>query len=396
MILLLALTGVCAAQQAFEDHLAQAEFFAHKGWFSDAWTELEAARALPGGADSFALQRLSAEVAWELLDIDGVLTAAARAEALAPDEDQRMALRELREGLERGFGFVEISGPHEGLSSRLQLEPQDPQLDPELKRFVQKLSVRLRDRQALPLRVGLPIGRYLVNGEAVTVTPGQASPLELPMRALGARGLAALQVARSELSLGVGQVLAGTIDPGSPTPVAGIGLTLPVGPVLLGFVLNGQVSSARAPGGGALGATASAEGGLRLGRELVLWGPLSLRPSLIYRLGTQSGLELDCQGWEGEDWSCSLASEPSTAGAAVQTTSLAHRPGLELALDWRQAGRTTAFGTGVRLVVDQGFGTLPAAGEASLSDGSLIRWTSAADPWTATRVQMLTALSFAF
>lgn len=396
MILLLALTGASSAQQGFEDHLAQAEFFAHKGWFVDAWAELQRASELPGGEESFALHRLSAEVAWELLDIEGLVAAAGRAEALAPDEDQRLGLRDLREGIERGFGFVEIRGPHEGLSSRLQLDPQDPQLDPELKRFVQKLSLRLRDRQPLPVRVGLPVGRYLVNGEEIVVLPGQTASVELPMRALGTRGLAALQVVRSELSLGVGQILAGTIDPGSPSPVVGLGLTVPLGPVLVGLVVSAQLSSARAPGGAALGLTPTAEAGLRVGRELVLWGPLSLRPSLLYRVGTQTGLELDCQGWESEDWRCTLAREASTAAAAVQTTSVAHRPGVELALDWRQAGRTTAIGTGVRLVVDQGFGSVPEQGEAALADGSLIRWTSAANPWTATRVQMLTSFSFAF
>lgn len=410
MILLLVTAGLALAQEQppepvpatvaahtqVDDHIAQAEFFARKGWYSDAWAELQAAAALPGGGESFALFRLASEVAWETQDIAGLLEAARRAEQLAPDDDQRLGLKELQEGIVRDFGFVELSGPHEGLSSRVQVEPLDPQLDPELKRFTTKLSTRLRERTALPTTFGLPVGRYRVNGEEVLVTAGQTAPLELPMRALGARGLAALQVARGELSIGVSQLVAGTLEPGGPSPVLGLALSLPVGPVIVGLVGGGAVEARPSPGGAAIAPSATVEGGLRVGRELVLWGPLSLRPSLVYRLGVQPGIALDCTGWEGEQWTCAVPTDTDSRRAAVQTTSLAHRPGAEVAIDWRPAGRTTAFGTGVRVLVDQGFGRLSADGEATLADGSLIRWTSSSDRWTATRIQMLTAISLAF
>lgn len=387
-----------AQARTAQDHLAQAELFVRRGWMEDADLELRAGLALPDGQQSHALHWLAAQVAWELLDAERAGKMAARAAALAQDDARREEATALAESYAAGFGVVEVGAPHEGMRSRLQIEAEDPIFDPEVKRYVNRLALARREQTALPVRLALPVGRWRINGEPVTVEPGSTTALPLPMRALGARGLAALQVTRVELGVGVGLLMGPWTAAMAPAPAAQVGLTQPIGPVLLGLFGGGRLDGYTAARGGGQGPLPTWELGLRLGHELVLAGPLSFRPSLQYRVGPVTGLPLACQ-LEGEQLACAAPSDPQDleqAPVALYASALAHRPGLELSVDYRSAGRTTAWGTGVKLVVDQALGRLPARGQAADPDGQIRSWSLPAQTFSATGLQMFATTSFAF
>ena len=396
----LALVPAALAQASAEDHLAQAQLFVRKRWFHDADDELRAGLALPAGQDSYALHWLAAQVAWELLDVERAMKMAQDAADLAPDEARCQAATALVDSYRTGFGFLDVRAPQPGVVSRLQVEPQGPIFDPELKRYVNRKSLELRGRTSLPVRFGLPIGPYLINGREVVVEAGQTVPINLNMRDLGQSGLAALQVSRLELAPGVG-MLAGTgVHNLRPAPLAQIGWTQPLGFVLVGLLFEGHLDGYQASHGHTVSGVPTWAVGLRLGHEFVLWGPLTLRTSLQYRVGYVPGLPLACDP-DGTSLSCVATDAPADLDAASQAifvTSLAHRPGIELSLDYREAGRTTAVGTGVKLVVDQAIGRLPTSGlaEPQLGAQPSVTWHAPAHTWTATGVQMLGTLSFAF
>ena len=197
---------------AVEHHINQAELFLKKDWYGDARRELEAAIAMEEGRASFTAYWLLAQVCYELLDAESAGRYARVAAGLATDPGQAAAARELAEALERVFGVLVVDGPYAGMASLLQLERTSTLLDPELKKFVDRVALAMRKRNALPIRIALPAGDYLVNGHPVTVSAGRDSRLVLPMSALGSRGFAALQVSRLELSTGTGLFLSDRVD----------------------------------------------------------------------------------------------------------------------------------------------------------------------------------------
>ena len=180
------------------------------------------------------------------------------------------------------------------------------------------------------------------------------------MRAIGSRGLAALQVTRLELAMG-GRALFGDAAAALlPEPMAQLSLTQPVGPVLLGVLA--EVCPTRyidAQNRIITGEPAWALGG-RLGRELYLAGAISIRPSILVRRSALSGLY-------------------SGAGHLQQSDSVTTALGGELSMEYREAGRTTALGTGIKLSADRAWGRL--------EDD---------EPYALTGLRMLTNLSLAF
>ncbi len=395
--LLLLLSEPAAAQEATSarHHVAQARQFVKNKWYADAAAEIEAALKAPNGADNFEAHWLGAQVYYELVDIDRAIPLAERAAGLAPNAEAREQAANYATFLRETFGTVVVRGPEAGTRSRLQIESASPLFDADLKRLVNKVALTLRDGAALPVRVSLPAGDYLVNGVPVNVTPGGTSPVKLELRQLGARGLAALQVTRLEIAGGT-SVLFGdrvaNLDTGGAFDLA---LTLPAGPVLIGLVGVWDVRSYRAAGSETVTDLGAYGGGVRVGRELALGGPLSVRPSVGARYGLVPGIALGCDEADGALTCVPDADDPDVA---LFATGRAITPFVELALEFREAGRTTALGVGVKVVAEQHVGTVPTPGDAALADtaSTTLPYTATPSTWTATGVRLLATLSLAF
>ena len=391
--LVLALVLVARAGE-YEVHKSQAEIYAKRGFYADARVELALAMDTPEGRNDPELAWTAAQVAWELQDVEGAIDMADRTARLAADEDVRENATAWADNLRETFGFLTIEGPYAGMTTPIQLDPRSTIFDPELKRYINKLGVRLRSSTDLPIRVGVPVGDYLINGEAATVTAGEESTVILPIRAMGSRGMAAVQVARLEIAAGVSAPFSDRADNMLPSPELEIGLTEPVGSVTAGIAVallaqayRTEGAVARSMGGGSIAA--------RVGKDLVLQGPVSLRPGLVARAGWMPGIPYLCDG-SGEAWACSPASEAPELSNTVYATARIVGIGGGVLLEYREAGRTTSLGTGVRLGVEQAWGTVPSQSEATLPDESTIAWTATDRAVEITSFRMLGQVAIVF
>ncbi len=395
--LLGALLAPALAQEApsARHHVAQARQFVKNKWYEDAAAELEKALAAPGGAESFEAHWLGAQVYYELVDVDRAVSLADRAATLAPNADAREQAANYASFLRQTFGAVEIRGPEAGMRSRLQIESASVIFDADLKRLVNKVALRARDGAALPARLSLPAGDYLVNGVPVTVPAGGTGTVKLEMRQLGARGLAALQVTRLEIAAGTSVLFGERVDNLDSGGAFELALTVPAGPVLLGAVGTWDLRSYRAAGSETVTDLSTWSGGVRVGRELALGGPLGVRPSIGVRYGLVPGIALGCQ-----ESASQLTCAPDDPAEEVRIYALgrAVTPFAELSLEYREAGRTTALGVGVKVVAEQHVGTIANPGEAVLHDAPDTTLPYVAEPatWTATGVRLLANLSLAF
>jgi hypothetical protein len=109
------------------------------------------------------------------------------------------------------------------------------------------------------------------------------------------------------------------------------------------------------------------------------------------------GLALDCTELSG-GWTCSPADPTQSATLRAYATGTAQLVGTELLIEYREAGRTTAVGTGVKLSVERGFGRTPPSSRVRILDesGSTLDIQTLDDAWQATSFHMLTHLAFAF
>ena len=370
-------------------HLAQARLFLRKGWVPDAAAELEMARATADGGADPAVWLLSAELELGRQNHKTALCFAEAAQRVAPPDSPLAAdAAALRRRLADGYGELLVTGPEAGLRTRMQLEPLDPLASAAERQEVDRQALAWRERTALPAAATLPIGRYAVNGVDVEVVAERQSLAALPLEATGARGLAALQVTRVELGAGVWLTGGGQLPALTPTLQAG--LTLPVGPLLVGVLGDALLPTRAAPAGVSSWVEVPAGGtvGLRLGADLVTALPLAIRPSLSLRAGSSPGITLSCT----EDARCS----PDGDGPIrVLTRGFGWMPGAELAVGHRRAGRSTALGLGARVGADLVRARAPAGGEAAL-DGARWAWTSDQAWITAPAFRLLGEASLAF
>lgn len=378
-------------------HLAQARQFAKNRWYADAAAEIEAALALPDGPTDWEVNWLGAQVYYELVEIERAIPLAKRAGDLAPSDAAREQADAFHAFLRDTFGWVEIEAPQRGMRSRLQVECTSLVLDADLKRLINKVSLTLRENTLLPTRVALPAGTYLVNGVEVTIAAGDTARVRLGMEQLGARGLAALQVTRLELSAGLGVLFGERVSNLTPGGAFELSLTQPVGPALVGLVGTYDLRSHRAGLGQQETSLWAMAGGLRVGYELVLGGPLAARPSLGARYGYVPGIGLVCD----EAGGALACVPPDDADHALELYAVgrAFTPFAELDVEYREAGRTTALGIGVKAVVEHHLGTVASPGDATLfdePDATPLPYTATPSTWSATGVRLLANVSLAF
>jgi hypothetical protein len=379
----------------YEVHKSQAELYAKRGFYADARAELALAMDTPEGQHDPELAWTAAQVAWELQDVEAAIDMAERTARLASDDDVRENATAWAENLRETFGFLTIDGPYAGMATRVQLDPRSTLFDPELKRYLNKLGVTLRISTDLPVRVGVPVGDYLVNGEAATVGAGEEVIVTLPLHAMGSRGMAAVQVARIEIAAGVSAPYSTRAENALPSPEVEIGITEPLGSVTAGIAVAVLAATYRADGS-VTQTTAGGSIAARVGRDLVLQGPVSLRPAFVARAGWMPGIPYLCDG-SGEAWACSPASEaPPELSNTVYATARMVGIGGEVLFEYREAGRTTSLGTGVRLGIEQAWGTVPSQSEAVLPDESTIAWTAIDRTVEITAFRMLGQVAIVF
>ena len=373
-------------------HVAQARLFLKRGWTDDAAAELALARSTPAGQALFEVWWLSSQVAWSRLDALGARNMATHALSRADSEAQRAEVSAWITNFDQNFGRLQLSAPQDGLSSRLQLESTGLIFDTEHKKYLDKLALTWREKTELPLEIALPAGSYLINGQSLEIKAGSAHEMQLPMKALGSKGLAALQVTRMEAAFGV-LVMGGDLATLRPAPQAQLGLTLPAGPLLLGLMGDYAIQKADIGTGEDLRAPGGFSGGIRIGGEVFTSLPLSIRPSAVLRYGQLPAVPVACDPGAGP-WACQVGNT-SAGQAAGLVSGQAWMPGGELVVEYREAGRTTAFGAGIKLEVDAILGKLPSEGE-SVAKPEGESWTLADPAVRGTASRILANISLAF
>jgi hypothetical protein len=390
--------GAAPVEDAAVQHaLDQAKLFTRRGWVEDARAELEAAALTPAGAESAALWWALAGARLTLCDAEGAWLAAEQAAALTDDEAARAEALTFAADLRGQHGVLTVTAPHDGMFSRLQLEPQSMLLNPEHKRCVESLSLAWTHGVRLPARVALPQGAYAVQGQPVTVTPAAEAELPLAMGQLGAKGFSAVQVSRLELASGVSTLFGPQARHYAPSLELQAAFTQPVAGWLVGVTVDWSARSWVMIDAGPAASARSLAGGVRVGRELMIGGPLALRPTLGYRYGVIPGVALGCVGGGGEGLTCDTSPAP-TDDWAVYASALAHIPSAELSMNYRRAGRTTALGLGVRAGVDLVLGAPQSPGQAQVTTRDLtVAYTVTPDAaFRAVGLRMLAEVSVAF
>lgn len=372
-------------------HIRQAKLFLKRGYLNDAADELALARKSTAGQAMYEVWWLSSQVAWDRAQGVKAREFAAQARSRAVTAEEQQQSQGWIDQFDANMGFVEVDGPQEGLKTRLQLERSGLLFDPGQKKYLDRVALNWRERTDLPLKAALPVGDYLINGEAVKVEAGATAALRLPFAAIGNKGLAALQVTRFEVAGGVSLPM-GALSGLRPAPTTQVALTVPVGQVLLGGMVDLAPQWAslgnerlRAPGGWS--------GGARVGTELFTRLPLSIRPSAVLRVGQLPAIPLACAE-AGGAWSCALG-EAGPGELPVLARGRAWMPGGELVVEYREAGRTTALGAGVKLEVDAVLGQLPSEGEAETA-GAPLSWTLADTAVRGANARILANVSLAF
>lgn len=353
------------APSDFRSHLDQARFFIRKQWFGDAAEELERAVATEDGRLDPEAWFLLAQVRYELRDLPGARHAADRALVHSRDPEQARQAHELLLYFSERFGVVTVEPPNPGMRSSLEIVLQSAIFDPELKNWLNDLAARVAEPVVLPIELGLPAGRYTINGVPVEVGPGSQAAIVPPVRAAGPQPLQLLQL---ELGLGVTQT-SGTGDQLLPAPTGELSVGLPVGPVIAGVMVAWAPQAWLLRLGGLGFGAAGGSFGARLGVEIPGTHPLILRPSATWRLSRLPGLEVGC-AQTGDVWTCER--EAPVRQLLVYTTGTAHLVGAELAVLYQdRRTRARGLGAGLKVSGDAVFGQLPLRATAEGPDGAV-------------------------
>jgi hypothetical protein len=168
-----------SANADFRSHLDQAKFFVKKGWLEDAKMELEKATADPNGQLSAEVWYLFATVQLQLCDLAGAQHSAARAHTHAKQTTQLMAAEQLTRFLTTQFGWVKIDIVGADAIGSIRLTSLSPILDTELKQYFNRIAQKWTSEGPLPHRIGLPLGKYRLNGRDIDVVPDQPVVIQL-------------------------------------------------------------------------------------------------------------------------------------------------------------------------------------------------------------------------
>lgn len=176
------LVPVLPAERDMETHLRQARLFKRKGWLQDAVNEIAMARSTPEGRQDPRVYALSAQLARETDDIMGARCLAKAVIELRRSGESTEQARALLRELDRTFGYLTIYTTGDATTAAFQVTPPKLFATAELKAFAERMVTELARRHPLPVSVALPSGQYTINGQSITVLPGQAQDLTLHPR----------------------------------------------------------------------------------------------------------------------------------------------------------------------------------------------------------------------
>ena len=405
LFLLASLVALAGSPQVdVEKHVGQARLYAKKGWHEEAMKELQDALQTDAGRASFDLHALAAQVSYELWDAEAAILYAGHAADLTPDVSQAASMRQYHDYLERTFGVLLVSGPYEGMTTSLEVERTTPLLDPSLKEWNSSLAHHLQKRQVLPRRISLPSGAYRVNGLDVTVDAGKVVPLQLPMGALNARGLAALQVSRLEVATGVGVIFSERLSNLRPSLDVQVGVLQPVGKFLLGAQTTWSARSYTVLGDRPVRNPYAYTLGISVGREVLLGGPLVIRPALGVRYGFLPGVALACNQVGGkahapESYVCEDPDKERDWDPELYVYSISRvvLPHVGLSLETRRTRATSAVALGMKGVVEPLWGFLPSPAQANVGvDGSPVDYVTRGEAFQGVSIRILAHTAIAF
>ncbi|MBO84787.1 MAG: hypothetical protein CL927_05465, partial [Deltaproteobacteria bacterium] len=176
------LVPVVAAERDMQTHLRQARLFQRKGWTQDAVREVAMARSTAEGRQEPNVYTLSAQLAFEIDDIVGARCLARAAIDLQRSGEATEKARALLRELNRTFGFLTIYTSGDATTATFKVTPPKLFATAELKTYAERMVTDLARRHPLPVSVALPSGQYTINGQAITVLPGEAQDLTLHPR----------------------------------------------------------------------------------------------------------------------------------------------------------------------------------------------------------------------
>ena len=379
-----------AVEADYRSYLDQARFFVKRGWYPDAEEQLQLATTHPDGALDAAAWALLAQVRYELADLHGARFAADRALVNSHDAEQTRQTRELLTFFETKFGFVDLVAAQEGAATHLEVELLSTLFDPDLKAFLGRLDERLVDDPVvLPYPLGLPAGRYRINGVEVEVAAGGDARLDTPL--LGTKALA-LQTLQLEVGVGTSFWLGPRAQHYTPSIATQLSLSVPTGPVVWGVLVDAFPSPYLTDSGAVAVGLGAFAGGVRVGLELPNTQPMVFRPSVGWRVGQVPGVELPC-AVEGGSATCA----PDAPGQLfVYVPATAHLPFVEFAAHYQDRRRRSGWGAGLKVIGEWGCGVVPAQGTATSRDGTGFDYGVSSRSWSSPGLRVLADLSLAF
>ncbi len=375
----------------FRSYVDQARFFIKREWYADAEEQLVLATQTEDGALDPEAWFLLAQVRYERADVHGARFAADRALVNSRDDATTRQTRELLAFFEERFGMVVVEGPQDATATFLDVQLESTLFDPELRVFFTTLQDRVaKEAVVLPQPLGLPAGRYTINGEAAEVVAGERTRLPVPLQGTKSSTLQTLQ-----LEIAVGPSLWFGRDAAHllPSPSAQLSLSAPVGRVVLGASLDWVPTLTQAQSGAFAFAATGLGGGVRVGVEVPGTAPIVVRPSLGYRAFALPSLES----------ACTVAGTAASCGDVdpqlyVYGKGFAHGPQAELAVYYQNRRKRSSWGAGLKTLGELAFATLPATSRAETLDGGSYDVTVADGERARVLpgIRLLGELSFAF
>lgn len=399
LLLFGALIPVAEAAEV-DDRINQARVFVRNGWHADAIAELQAAVATDAGASSYEAHKMLAMVLREQRMMEEAARWARVAAQLAMNPADAEEMERIAGEIDATYGVAVITAPYSGMTSALTIERTSPLLDPQLRSHIEVLAERHSTPSPLPARLALPEGSYTINSQVVEVKAGEESSTQLPIGAIESRGLTALQVSRLEFGIGTGVLVSPDVLNLRPGLEMEVAVTQPIGAWLVGASFDWSRRSFSVVGSATEEAPLAFDVGARIGREVMLGGPLALRASLGYRYGSLPGVEMACDSASeldpfSEPYACHVGDEENP-DLHVYGVAATHTPFAEFAMDFRKAGVTTSSGVGVKINAGYAMGSLRSPGTATLlDDGAELSFDVAEPAIGGVVVRVMAHLSYA-